>query len=208
MRLILARHGETDYNREWRFQGHSDLGLNRVGRWQAGRLRKRLYREPIAVIYTSNLKRAVETAEIIAQGRGLRIVTSENLAEIDFGKFEGLTHDEIVKSYPDWEPSDFSFTAYGGESLEQLARRIRAFAKELRSGNPADANILIVAHSGSLCVLLCLLLGIDIESWWRFRFAPASLTIVEDVEREPVLTLLNDVSHLKIPGASRKGNPG
>jgi alpha-ribazole phosphatase len=197
MRLLLARHGETDYNQQWRFQGRTDLGLNRAGRRQAERLRHRLSREPIDVIYASKLKRAEETAEIIARGHGLRVEFRENLAELDFGKFEGMTHAEIVESYPDWRPGDFDFTAYGGESLGQLARRIRAFAKELRSDNPADANILVIAHSGSLRVLLCVLLGIAIENWRRFHLAPASLTVVEDFGGEPVLTLLNDVSHLK-----------
>jgi alpha-ribazole phosphatase len=203
MRLLLVRHGETDYNRQWRFQGRTDLGLNRAGRQQAERLRQRLFVEPLDVVYTSSLKRAVATANIIARGRGVRVVPCENLAEIDFGKFEGLTYDEIVKSYPDWKPDDFNFTAYGGESLEQLARRIMAFENELRGDNPADANILIVAHSGSLCVLLCWLLGIDIKKWLRFRLAPASLTVVENFGQRPVLTLLNDVSHLK----AGKGGP-
>jgi alpha-ribazole phosphatase len=198
MRLMLARHGETDYNRDWRFQGRSDLELNHTGRRQAEGLRQRLSQEPIDVIHTSPLKRAAETADIIARGRGLRIVACENLAEIDFGKFEGLTYDEIVKSYPDWRPSHLSFTAYEGEDLEQLGRRVRAFAEKLRNDNPTDADILIVAHSGSLCVLLCVLLEIDIENWRRFRLAPASLTVVENVEREPVLTRLNEVSPLKM----------
>jgi alpha-ribazole phosphatase len=197
MRLLLVRHGETEYNQQWRYQGRSDIGLNRVGLRQAESLRQRLSREPFDVIYTSNLRRAADTASIIARGRGLRVAPRENLAELDFGRFEGLTHDEIVKSYPDWEPSNSSFADYGGESLEQLGQRIKAFEKELRSDNPADTDILIIAHSGPLRVLLCALLGMDVVNWRRFRLAPASLTIVEDVEREPVLTRLNDVSHLK-----------
>lgn len=197
MRLLLARHGETEYNREWRYQGRTDLGLNRAGRRQAEGLCQRLSLEPIDVIYTSNFKRAAETADIITRGRGLRVVTFENLAELDFGKFEGLTYAEIVENYPDWQPGDYNFSAYGGESLEQLARRISAFEKKLRSDDPADADILIVAHAGSLRILLCLLLGIDIKNWRRFRLAPASLTVVEDFRGESVLTLLNDVSHLK-----------
>jgi broad specificity phosphatase PhoE len=197
MRLMLVRHGETDYNRDWRFQGHSDLELNPAGRRQAEGLRQRLSQEPIDVIYTSQLKRATETADIIAEGRGLRIVTCENLAEIDFGKFEGLTYKEIVKRYPEWQPSHLSFTDYGGESLEQLARRVRAFAEKLRNDNPTDAAILTVAHHGSICVLLCVLLEIDIKNWRCFRLASASLTVVEDVERQPALSLLNDTSYLK-----------
>jgi broad specificity phosphatase PhoE len=195
---MLARHGETDYNRECRYQGRSDLGLNWAGQWQAERLRQRLSREPIDVVYTSNSKRAAETADIIARGRGLRIVPCENLAELDFGRFEGLAYAEIVESYPDWQPSDYDFTTYGGESLEQLGQRVRAFREDLRSDNPADADILVIAHSGSLRILLCVLLGVDIENWQRFRLALASLTVVENVEPGPVLTLLNDTSHLKI----------
>ncbi|MGD9117351.1 MAG: histidine phosphatase family protein [Dehalococcoidia bacterium] len=197
MRLLLVRHGETEYNRDWRFQGHSDLGLDWVGRRQATRLRRRLSREPLDLVYSSNLKRAAETAEIIARGRGLRVVPRETLAELAFGEFEGMTYDEIIERYPQWRPDHFDFTAYGGESLEQLAQRIRAFEKELSSHNPADADILIVAHAGPLCVLLCRLLGVDVENWRRFYLMPASLTVVEDVEREPVLSLSNDVSHLK-----------
>jgi broad specificity phosphatase PhoE len=197
MRLLLARHGETEYNRQWRFQGHTDLGLSRVGRRQAEELRQRLLVEPLDVIYASHLKRAAETAAIIADGCGLRVLARENLAELSFGKFEGMTHAEIVERYPDWRPGDFDFTAYGGESLEQLGQRIGAFEKELRSHNPDAADILVIAHSGSLRVLLCLLLGKAIENWWRFSLEPASLTIIEDFGRGPVLTRLNDVSHLE-----------
>jgi alpha-ribazole phosphatase len=197
MRLLLARHGETEYNRQWRYQGRTDLGLNRAGQRQAERLRQRLSQEPIDVIYASNLKRAAETAEIIARGRNFRVEFREELAELDFGRFEGMTYAEIVERYPDWQPSDYNFAAYGGESLEQLSQRLGAFEKELRSHNPADDNILIIAHAGSLRVLLCQLLGIDIKNWRRFRLVPASLTVVEDFGKEPVLTLLNDASHLK-----------
>lgn len=197
MRLLLARHGETEYNRQWRYQGRTDLGLNRVGRKQAEGLRRRLVREPIDLIYTSNLKRAAETADIINRGRGVPVVPCESLTEIDFGGFEGLTYDEAVKSYPDWRPGGFGFTEYGGESLEQLARRIKMFLKKLRRDNPDDANILIVAHGGPLQALICLLLGIDIGKWRSFRLMTASLTLVEDYGGEAVLILLNDGSHLK-----------
>lgn len=198
MKLILARHGETDYNQQWRYQGRTDLGLNQAGRRQAERLRHRLSLQPFDVIYTSRLKRAADTAAIIARRRGVKVIASENLDEIDFGQFEGLTYDEIVARYPNWEPSDDGFSDYGGESLEQLARRVAVFEKELRRDNPGESNILVVAHAGPLRVLLCRLLGMDIDGWRRFRLAPASLTVVEDFGGEPVLTRLNDVSHLKI----------
>jgi alpha-ribazole phosphatase len=197
MRLLLARHGETEYNRQWRYQGRTDLGLNRLGQKQAESLRQRLAREPIDLIYTSGLRRAAETAGTIARGRGVRVVPCQSLAEIDFGRFEGMTYEEITEGYPEWQPGGFSFAEYGGENLEQMARRIGMFLEKLRRDNPEDANVLIVAHSGPLRVLLCLLLGIDIGKWRSFRLMPTSLTVVEGLGQSPVLTLLNDVSHLK-----------
>ncbi|MGD9116890.1 MAG: histidine phosphatase family protein [Dehalococcoidia bacterium] len=198
MRLILARHGETDYNQEWRYQGRTDIGLNRTGRRQAERLRHRLSLQPLDVIYTSKLKRAGHTAAVIARRRGVPVRACDELAELDFGKLEGLTYDEIVARYPDWKPDEDGFDAYGGENLAQLARRIKAFEKKLRGDNPAEAEILIVAHGGPLRVLLCRLLGLNIENWRYFRLAPGSLTEVEDFGNQPVLTRLNDVSHIKI----------
>jgi broad specificity phosphatase PhoE len=95
-------------------------------------------------------------------------------------------------------PTGFDFSSYGGESLEHLGLRIKAFSNEIRTNEPEALNIMIVAHSGCLGVFLCVLLGIDIVEWWRFSVAPASLTIIEETLQKPVLTLLNDVSHLNI----------
>jgi len=196
MKLFMVRHGETDYNRQRRYQGRTANALNRTGLQQADMLHRRLLPETIDRIYTSNLIRAKDTARIIAYGRSIEVVSCENLAEMDFGELEGLTYDQITARYPDWQPTDFDFTLRGGESPEHFVRRMKAFAEKMRS-NPAESNILVVAHAGCLRILLCLLLGIDIAAWWRFSLAPASLSVFENAEQEPVLTLLNDVSHLK-----------
>jgi len=99
--LILARHGETDWNRENRFQGHADPPLNDLGREQSAALAASLAEERIARIYTSPLRRAAETAEIVAAALGLDVEHVEGLREIDVGAWSGLTRDEIAASFPD-----------------------------------------------------------------------------------------------------------
>jgi len=196
VKLFLVRHGETDYNRSNRYQGHSNTALNRTGLRQAKRLQRRLLDEKIDKIYASSLMRAMDTARIIADGRGIEVAASENLVEIGFGRFEGMTYDEIIKEYPEWRPTNCDFTACGGESLDELARRAGLFSQEIHRDNPTGSNILVVSHAGCLRVLLCIILGIDVSEWWRFTVATASISIVENTHLEPVLSLLSDVSHL------------
>lgn len=199
MRLFLVRHGETDYNKQKRYQGRIDTALNKTGLRQAKALQRRLSTEEIYKIYTSRLMRAKDTSRIIALGRNIEVISLESLAEMDFGGFEGLTYEEIIARHPRWRPDSFDFTACGGESLEHLARRMGIFIEEI-GRNPAGSNIMVVGHAGCLRVLVCLLLGIGIENWWRFALDPASLTIMDSVAEAPVLIRLNDVSHLKIEG--------
>ncbi|MCL2678868.1 MAG: histidine phosphatase family protein [Dehalococcoidia bacterium] len=196
MKLFLIRHGETAYNLQRRYQGRTDVPLNDVGLGQAVALSRRLSAEPLDKIYASNLTRAVDTARIIASGKGIEVIARENLAEIDFGGLEGLTYEEITACYPEWQPGGFDFTSYGGESLERLAGRMKNFIDEI-SGHLAESNIAVVAHAGCLRVMLCLLLCTDVQNWWRFSLATASLTVVENVPQAAVLARLNDVSHLE-----------
>ena len=196
MKLFLVRHGETDYNRRRRYQGRSDTVLNRTGKRQAARLQKRLKSEDFHAVYSSCLARAMQTARLIADGRGLEIIACDRLMEMDFGQLEGLTYDEVTAKYPHRQPTSFDFSDCGGEDLPALALRMRAFVEELRDNHSDRSSVLVVSHGGCLGVLLCLLLNMDVNGWWQFNIAPASLTIVEDAMRHPELALLNDVSHL------------
>ena len=94
LRLILVRHGETEWNAQRRYQGHSDVPLSALGRRQAARAAERLAALKIDAVYTSDLGRALETAEIIAEQRGLEVCAEPRLRELNFGVFEGLTFDE------------------------------------------------------------------------------------------------------------------
>lgn len=196
MRLLLIRHGETEWNRAGRYQGHSDIELSATGIWQAERLRDCLDGQRIDAVYSSDLKRALRIAKIIASEHGLVVIPCKELREINFGKFEGMTFNEIQRHYSGWGGVSSNANIPGGESLNQLASRIELFVSNV-SKYSAKETILIVAHGGSLQVLVCLLLGIGIEHWWQIHLDSASLTIVEDYPDAAVLSLLNNTCHLE-----------
>ncbi len=197
-RLLLVRHGETEWNRSGRYQGRSDIDLSAIGIQQAETLKKCLVKERLDAIYSSDLKRAVHTAQIIASGHNPELVTCKEMRELDFGEFEGLTFEEIKQRYPRsnwWTTQDPQEKPPDGESVSQLTDRVSPFASKLRRYTDEE-TILVVAHGGSLRALLCLLLGFGLEHWWQFRLDSASLTVVETYSDVVVLSLLNGLCHL------------
>jgi alpha-ribazole phosphatase len=195
LKLFLVRHGQTDLNKVRRYQGRVDVPLNETGIGQAQKLASRLSCEQFDKIYSSPLSRAKQTAEIIHNGFCVDIMKLDELVEMDFGKLEGKTYKEIIEIFPDWNPAVFDFTFAGGENLDSLAVRVQSFVDMLKTLNESS-NILVVTHSGCLRIILCLLLGIDINKWWQFKIDVASLTVVDNVTQGAVLSLLNDTSHL------------
>lgn len=199
-RLLLVRHGITDHNSTRRFAGVSDIELNTEGVRQVKKLRDRLAEEKIAAIYSSDLKRAMVTAELIASGRGVEIITCPELRECNYGVAEGLTFEEIGRHYPELWESIVNFSLElnfpGGESFEGFIGRAIKFLDRLKK-HTEEQTILIVSHGGPLRVLVCDLLGIDQSHWPQIRFDNASLSIVETNPRRVILSLLNDTSHLR-----------
>jgi len=198
-RLLLVRHGDTKLNSRQRFWGATDVELSPDGIRQAEQLGNYLASEKIAAVYSSNLKRAQVTAEIIASRHQLDVVTCTELREINFGELEGLAFDELGQCYPQftrvWMERNPKLRYPGGDSLDEFTRRVGTFLSRL--DNHADKEtILIVAHSGVLRTLICQLLGMELRRWWQFRTNLASLSIVETNSQEAVLTRLNDISHL------------
>jgi broad specificity phosphatase PhoE len=150
--LILARHGETDWNRDGRFQGHADPPLNDDGREQARRLAAMLADERIDAIYSSDLRRAHETAEIVAAHNDLDVVVDPDLRERDVGEWSGLTMPEIEERYPD-ELRRFRDEGVSvGESREALANRVVAAVRRIAAAHPGG-TVLIVTHGGALRTL-------------------------------------------------------
>jgi len=199
-RLFLIRHGDTESNSAEKYWGNTDVKLSDAGLQQAERLRGRLATENIDAIYSSDLSRALATAETVASNHGLEIITCAELREMNFGELEGLTFNEISQRYPEvtelWLKRNPKLKCPEGESIEEFNIRVSQFIGRLENHAPQEA-IVIVAHSGSLRSLLCHLLGIGPERHWQFRLDLASLTILEAYPQGAILSLLNDVSHLR-----------
>jgi alpha-ribazole phosphatase len=198
-KLILIRHGTTKLHANDRFWGKTDIPLSDAGIEQARQLQARLANEDIKTLFSSPLSRALNTAEIIAAGHNMKITTCDELGECNFGYAEGLTFKEIEKLYPalaaelaDWKAVSFP----GGETLDQLNERVKTFIKKLDAFQPND-TVVIVSHGGPLRLLICNLLDLDISHWQQFRIDRGSLSIVETFPQNAIITLLNDMSHLK-----------
>ncbi|MFC2005872.1 histidine phosphatase family protein [Chloroflexota bacterium] len=198
-KLLLVRHGITEFNSTRRFAGYSDIELSTTGYTQAERLRDRLVNEKVDAVYSSDLRRALMTAEVISSNHKIDIVTCPELREINYGNLEGLTFKEISHLYPEVAELITNFSLKlefpDGESFEGFIARTSKFLGKLKKHTPSE-TILIVSHSGPLRVLVCYLLGIDQSHWRQIRFDNASLSIVETYPQVAIISLLNDTSHL------------
>lgn len=159
--LLLARHGETDWNRDARFQGHSDTPLNERGRAQARALAATI--PPVDRVYASDLARARETAAIIAERLGVGVKLDPRLRERRFGAWEGLTAAEIAErfeaQYARWLAGDAP-GADDAESAAEFAARVGSFVDDVLERH-AREDILVVAHGGTIRVIHALATGVD-----------------------------------------------
>jgi alpha-ribazole phosphatase len=199
VRLLLVRHGETDRNSSQRYWGRTDVALGLVGLRQAEQLRDRLAVEKIDFVYSSTLRRAMSTAQILASFHNIPVVSCPELREIDFGKIEGLNFSEVQIQFPElaqmWIDRHPGLVYPEGEGLVQLEKRIAEFRIRLLN-HTEHQTVLIVAHSGVLRSLICQILGLDMKSRWNIRIDLASLSIIDTYLHTAILDLLNDTSHL------------
>ncbi len=199
-RLLLVRHGNTKLDNAHRFWGKTDVELSVDGIRQAEKMRDRLAKEQLNAVYASTLSRARLTAEIIASTCRIDVITCAELDEINFGRVEGLTFEEISRQHPELSETLDNWKIRpsfpGGESLDELNLRVQKFLKRLNNDKPEE-TVLIVAHAGTLRVMICNLLAIELEHWRQMRLDLGSLSILETYPRGAILNLLNDVSHLK-----------
>jgi broad specificity phosphatase PhoE len=160
--IVLVRHGETDWNRERRFQGHADTHLNDVGRRQALELAEALRDERLGAVYTSPLRRASDTARIVADALGLDVRELAALREIDVGDWQGLTVDEIRARYPERVDVAWRSGWRNGETHEQLADRVVPALLELARRHPGE-RVLGVTHAGPIRAALMAATGRSLE---------------------------------------------
>jgi 2,3-bisphosphoglycerate-dependent phosphoglycerate mutase len=173
--LLLARHGETDWNRERRWQGHADPPLNDAGREQARELARLLAETPLDAVYSSDLRRARDTAAVVASDHGLEVVATPALREIDVGEWSGLTTDEIERRFP----AGFARHADGGDGWEQgethaaMSGRIAAAVSEIAASHPGG-HVLCVCHGGVIRALLALAASTELGEYRRTEVGPVN----------------------------------
>lgn len=199
--LLLIRHGETPWNLEGRVQGCTDIDLSNAGRLQAKLLADRL-KGNFDAVYSSPLNRAFETGEILCQNTKHTPTKIQDLIEVNFGSWEGLTFPEIKESYLEhytkWRTDEQVGPMYDGEkSIQNVARRAKNCITELIKKHP-DETIVIVSHGGFIKSALIGLLDLKTNMYHKFTLGNTCITTLRfDEELNPVLLGLNDTCHLR-----------
>ena len=206
-KIILIRHGETDWNRDQVFRGRIDVALNEVGMTQARAVQESLRQRKIDAIYSSPLSRAFVTAGIVAEKRDVPVQVEEGFTDIDFGKWQGLSHQQVKEEYNDlydsWRSQPQEVTFPGGECLQEVRRRSMGTLEKVIKSNPGK-TLALVSHRVVLKVLLCAMLGLELSRFWYIRQDTCAINRCEYEVGNFYLTLLNDTCHLReVHGASQ-----
>ncbi len=201
-RILLIRHGETDFNLTHRFQGRIDIPLNQEGKKQAQALALALKDEPLTAVYSSPLIRAMETARSI---KGFHpsapLFQEEGLTEMDLGEFDGmqagdwgLQHQEFYKT---WRTTPSSLKMPGGESLREVQIRAIGTLERITKVNPTGTSLLFCSHNFVNRTIICHALGLPLDRFRDFQQDPATLNVLYMREGQLSAEVVNDVSHLK-----------
>ena len=199
--IVLVRHGETEWNRVERFRGRADVPLNDTGLAQAEATARRITAEwQPAAIYSSPLSRAVRTAEAIARPLGLPVQIHRGLADIDYGRWQGLTPDEARAQWPEevdaWYRTPEAAQIPGGETLTALRVRTMDAVRGLAARHQGT-TIVLVGHTVVNRAILLGALGLRSYGFWRLKQDPCAINVLEVDGHEFTLVSMNDTCHLK-----------
>ena len=207
-RVLVVRHGETDWNVATRIQGQLDIELNATGRWQARKLADALAGEGLAAIYSSDLARAWQTAEAVAARQEQPPVADAGLRERGFGDFQGLTFDEIAERWPEpsrrWRRREVDFAPGGGESLRDFYARSVGCAGRIAARHPGT-TICLVTHGGVLDCLYRAAARIDLQGPRSWQTANASINRLLYSDAGFTLVGWADGAHLEGIGSNGPG---
>ena len=205
-RLMLVRHAQPPEEARGRCYGSLDVGLSVRGRRHAQLLARTLDRIPLAAVYSSPSRRAVETAAPLATIHGLTAIVDEALREIDFGDFEGQSYDEIERTHPElyrqWMATPTLVQFPGGESYTRLRVRALAAMEAIRARN-AGATAAVVSHGGVLRAMLADCLSMPDEAIFRLDQSYGALSIIDWINSTPIVRLLN--AQPTMAAAKRRG---
>ncbi len=167
--LILVRHGQTDWNVEGRYQGQADPPLNETGLRQARQTALELQNLALSALYTSDLRRAQQTAQVIAEASGLTVQLEPRLREVSLGEWEGELYTDIRACYPAllhrWQEEPLKTIPPGGESILALSRRVLEAVEEIVARHNGQ-QVCIVAHNVAIATIKCHYLDIPLERIW------------------------------------------
>ena len=199
--IYLVRHGQTNWNILGKTQGHGNSNLTEKGINQAKDLAESMIKYPIDYIYSSDLGRAVETAEIIANKFDKEVITTPALREMGFGEWEGLLIKEIQENYADiyktWRNQPHLAEIPGGETLQIIKERTDKFLQELNEKYDGK-HIVLVTHSVTARVILLSVLNSAMENIYRINQGNTALNVIEFRDYAPVVIKMNDTSHIKV----------
>ena len=199
MRLLLVRHGQTEWNADGRYQGQSDVKLSDEGRAQAKRLAENFPNVRLDAIYSSDLKRAAETAEIVGAKFEIPVWKEKNFREISFGDWEGLTYKEISEKWPMEAGNLFlapdRLQIPGGESFQEVQRRAMRKIKELRE-TLENQTVAVFAHGAVNKTILAGLMHIPLRYLWSLRQDNTAVNILRIDDGYVTVELLNSTAHL------------
>ncbi len=182
--LILVRHGKTVGSEEMRYKGHIDVPLSEEGEKEVKQVSEviKAHFNPIGAVYCSDLSRAKRTAEIIAEPLGLEPITMEVLRERNFGKWEGMSFDEISKAYPEefnrWKEDPYRFSPPEGESTEDVKNRVVPALQDILKRHKGE-KVMVVSHGGVTRVLLCHYIGLPLNNIFKIEKDFACLNVLE-----------------------------
>lgn len=198
--LHLIRHGETVHNHESRIQGHDDSPLTDLGRRQVEAVANRLASERVSTVYSSDLGRAVVTAEAIASRHGLTVIETDLLREAYHGDVQGMTAAEFEQTFPEqyrlWRQDSGRYRPPGAETMESVIERCGEFLDQTARKHAEGEVIVAAVHGGSLRGLICAALGLSVTLYRGIHSANASLSTLQIGDRNS-LWLLNDTCHLR-----------
>ncbi|HJX69547.1 MAG TPA: histidine phosphatase family protein [Dehalococcoidia bacterium] len=201
-RIIVIRHGQTAWNEGEgeRFRGRAEVELDDRGISQAKATATRIAQWKVAAFYSSPLKRALSTSELLAEPLGLQVQPLEGLIDIDYGKWQGLSLKEAEADdsqlYELWLRSPHLITFPRGENLAQVQKRVVATLETLPPKHP-EQTIVLVSHKVVCKVLFCHLLGLDTSHFWQVEQDPCAINLVEVRDDGLAVALLNDTCHIK-----------
>lgn len=196
-KLILIRHGQTLLTSQGKYCSFTDVELNKTGRSQARKLSKALRKEKIHSLYSSDMKRTRQFAQLAFQNVPVKECTA--LREMNFGIFEGLHYDKIMETYPEpykkWLGNPCDTVIPKGESVNNLAKRVRKAFKKILIDNK-NKTFAIVTHAGPIKIILCDILKLSLKNIWQIEPALAGISVIEFIKGKSKIRLLNSCLYL------------